>query len=131
VKKVINYIEQAQQLIAGIVCPDRDVKIALELLDYALEELQSPRWETHDRWEKRRGEAWPDDGAVYYKTPYEDISPKTKQKTGEIKYSRWKVGELHNVRMGEFMRGLGGLPYIIICATEAGPPPDDWRPEEG
>jgi hypothetical protein len=30
----------------------------------------------------------------------------------------------------ELRKTLSGK-HQIICATEAGPPPDDWRPEEG
>jgi hypothetical protein len=65
------------------------------------------------QYEKRTGEAWPDDGAVYFKV----------------------------IRV--YLHGLGGVEWgvcrwqtarrdhdICVVATEAGPPPDDWRPEE-
>jgi hypothetical protein len=89
-----------------------DRETACRFIQQAIAELKSPRWYTPEQWEKRTGKAWPEDWAVYARAKYVESG-----------WSRW-----------------GTLPYSeskltmyktqIVCATEAGPPPDDWRPEE-
>jgi hypothetical protein len=70
------------------------------------------KWETPEQYEKRTGEAWPDDWAVYTRIPIADI------KAAIVSHARAKV----------IQHDLPGV--IIVCATEAGPPPEGWRPEE-
>jgi hypothetical protein len=83
-------------------------------IDDAIAELKSPRWYTPEQWEKRTGKAWPDDWAVF---------------ALERRYT-----VLNDVIMGFEAMSYGAAKWKgldkIICATEAGPPPDDWRPEE-
>jgi hypothetical protein len=82
----------------------------------AIAELKTkPRWETPEQRLKRTGEAWPEDWAVY--AVYEDNDGKKKWFSGC--YCR----ERERMRKGK-------IPEMIVCATEAGPPPDDWRPME-
>jgi hypothetical protein len=73
-----------------------------------------PDWETPEQWEKRTGEAWPDDWAVY---------------ALERRYT-----VLNDVIVAFEAMSYGAAKWKgldkIICATEAGPPPDDWKPEE-
>jgi len=89
-----------------------------------------PDYETPEQYEKRTRKEITGDLAVWYRTPYEHIDPKTKQRTGEVKLSRWKLGEYHKVRQLQFMGGLGAKPYTIVTANFPEPPPDDWKPEE-
>jgi hypothetical protein len=84
----------------------------------ALEILNAPRWETPEKWEKRTGEPWPDNAPVwvmydtyYYREPwYLDLYEYAKEKREKCEEKNW--------------------PHNIVCATEAGPPPDFWEPEE-
>ncbi|MDR1230873.1 MAG: hypothetical protein LBK61_05680 [Spirochaetaceae bacterium] len=71
------------------------------------------RWETTDQYEKRTGKAWPDDWAVYYRQKEHGA------------WSDWVIAKYSFVN-----NGLDNIDHIIICATEAGRPPDDLRPEE-
>jgi hypothetical protein len=73
---------------------------------------QASRWETPERYEKRTGEPWPDDGAVY---------ARIRRTTGE--WSRWDVFKFGCAKANMFNAQ-------IVCATEAGPPPHYWKPEE-
>jgi hypothetical protein len=63
-------------------------------------------WETPKQWKKRTGKAWPDNAAVYFIEP-----PGT---------TNWDIHSHKTARR-----------YGLVCvvATEAGPPPNDWRPE--
>jgi hypothetical protein len=83
----------------------------LELLDRAIAELKAPpRGYTPEEWKAETDEAWPDDWAVY---------------TICVKDHRefWYPKSLELVKKA-------GVPLKnVICATEAGKPPDDWRPK--
>jgi hypothetical protein len=89
-------------------------------LDKALGNIQSAiaelktlhQWETPEQWEKRTEEPWPDNGAVYVRQA-DGSSPWIVKQYLDMKISNWLV------------------PITIICATKAGPPPDEWRPEGG
>jgi RimJ/RimL family protein N-acetyltransferase len=79
-------------------------------INEVMAELKAPpRWETPEQWEKRTGEAWPDNGAVYFKMSHlgDDVE--------------WGVCRLVSARRDH---------DICAVATEAGPPPDGWKPEE-
>jgi hypothetical protein len=69
------------------------------------------RWETPDQYKKRTGEEWPDNAAVYIRQ-VDGSSPWTVKQYLDVKVTNWLV------------------PITIICATEAGPPPEDWKLEE-
>jgi hypothetical protein len=95
-----------------IFCPACG-SVDLEDLEDMAELKAPPRWETPEQWEQRTGEAWPDDWAVYVRGQYEDTQGWTK----------WVIVD--------FTRAKTFLMKIqIVCATEAGRPPDDWMPEE-
>jgi hypothetical protein len=77
-----------------------------------------PRWETPEQYEKRTGEPWPDDWAVY--ALYEDNG-------GRLKWFAQSRGFTEK----QIKRNKSDSRIkMMVCATEAGPPPDDWRPEE-
>jgi hypothetical protein len=86
-----------------------NTKEAEKLVSEAIVELTTPRWETPEQREKRTGEKWPDDAAVYA-----------------------LVELLHGELLWEIMSYKTAIisANYIICATEAGPPPDGWKPEE-
>jgi hypothetical protein len=77
------------------------------ILDYSGDD--KPRWETPEQREKRTGEAWPDNGAVYA-----------------------LVELLHGELLWEVMSHdtAKTAANYIVCAAEAGPPPNNWQPEE-
>jgi hypothetical protein len=119
VKKAIEYLNKKERILAGLdtVLLDGDLEAALDERIIAareyIEELTTPRWEAPEQWEKRTGKPWPDDWAVYVSTE-----------------SGWSV-RLYKFTRCEFYRDdKTEFVPIIICATEAGPPPDEWRPKE-
>jgi hypothetical protein len=75
-----------------------------------------PRWETPEQWEKRTGEPWPDDWAVYVRLPND---AREKRRIYDC-YAYKTAKELKSSHPGT----------ELACATEAGPPPNNWRPEE-
>jgi hypothetical protein len=85
-----------------------------------------PNFETPEQWEKRTGEKWK--GAVYFNL--------FSRKDGKSLYTdgRYQVsstGEI--IETIDRVMGLLGFPdcvVVVVCATEAGPPPDGWKPEE-
>jgi hypothetical protein len=86
-----------------------------------------PRRETPEQYRERTGRDWPDDWGVY--SLYETIG-----RSGE-KEKKWfcecydyaKTGVDCYDYYGETIRLR--KPLVIICATEAGCPPADWKPE--
>lgn len=79
----------------------------------AIEQLTS-RWETPEQYLKRRGEPWPDDWSVY--ALYESNDGQR----------AWFVGVYKRERL--YMEDHKTLT-AIVCATEAGKPPNDWKPD--
>jgi hypothetical protein len=70
-------------------------------------EQAPPRWETPEQWKELTGEEWPEAWGVY-----------------TLFYGGWILQRYREAKlMGTYM------PITIVCATEAGPPPEDWRPE--
>jgi hypothetical protein len=101
-------------------------------INSALDLLQSPRWETPEQWEKRTGEKWPDDWAVYWR--YSEIfAYKAKEwipgKELVPVYYAWDL-EFYGPLKEKYSSEIYDDRIDIVCATEAGPPPDDWKPEE-
>jgi hypothetical protein len=44
---------------------------------------------------------------------------------------KWRTGNYKNISDSDAdFRSHNAGHHQIICATEAGPPPDDWKPEE-
>jgi hypothetical protein len=106
-KKAIELLESIRkELSAGSSAKSRSVSYdylykALKKIDHLIAELKAPlRWETPEQYEKRNGEKWPDDWAVY---------------CFMFDGQGWVVGDYKWAK--EFHTG-----EIIICATEAGPP---------
>jgi hypothetical protein len=77
--------------------------------------IEVPAWETPEQYERRTGKKWQDDWAVY--ALYENND-------GE---RRWFWGGCGRERR----KGENGNTRKIVCAAEAGPPPDGWEPEGG
>jgi hypothetical protein len=71
----------------------------------------NPHWETPEQYKKRTGKPWPDSGAVY---------------TICVKNHR----EFWYPKSLELVKKVGVPLKNVIIATEAGPPPADWRPED-
>jgi hypothetical protein len=118
-------LEKLSYVDAGIVytvCekPFRDAKglirVAVAHLKKvaAIAELPHPYWETPEQYEKRTGEKWPNGWAVY--ALYENNN----------NGNRWVFCESYYFASSELCEG--NRLVAIICATEAGPPPVDWRP---
>jgi hypothetical protein len=116
-KKVVELLAQLREDIKDLAddrCFVCDWSRQLDFIDQALALLKSPpRWETPEQWEERTGEPWTDDWAVYYRNPVD---------------GKWYV-----MSFADAKDRIGGRVWIlnlnVVCATEAGPPPDDWRSE--
>jgi hypothetical protein len=100
-----------------------DILIGIDgLIDQAIAELQAPpRWYTPEQWEQRTGEKWKDDWAVYLLNPDKVWEPMECWRAKQIDQD---MADLDR----DFAHVHESLP--IVCATEAGPPPAGWRPEE-
>jgi hypothetical protein len=126
-KKVIELLQTASGglEIAGKGGFSRSTQIAMmqeaqNHINAALVELKSaPRWETTEQWERRTGEPWPDDWAVYVQI--------TRGDNGYV--YKWKPSTLREALINKSSPIWENHQIEIICATEAGPPPEDWRPE--
>jgi hypothetical protein len=127
-QKAVELLENIKKdVYAGYIQKSRSVSYdylykALKKIDNLIAELKSlPRWETPEQREKRTGEKWPDNGAVYALVL--DWPPMMSY------WSGWKImpygkALTYNHRPGEFK-------LCIICANnDYGPPPDGWKPEE-
>jgi hypothetical protein len=89
------------------------------LVDEAVELLRGSRYETPEQRKERTGEEWPDNWPVYTR-----LRGKTRV---------WDVGFYGAHKKAEaFVRYVGGndAPVDVICATMAGPPPDDYVVED-
>jgi hypothetical protein len=75
--------------------------------------IEVPDHETPEQYQKRTGEPWPDNGAVYARACVSSAGHWCKWGVTAFWKAEWTMYETQ-----------------IICATEAGPPPDDWRPME-
>ncbi|MDR1278805.1 MAG: hypothetical protein LBK02_08640 [Treponema sp.] len=117
-KKVIELLERAESAImvaSGVDDPD-SLSEAINIINDVMAELKAPpRWETPEQWEQRTGKAWPDSWAVYAMYETND---------GE---RQWYCEDYGYAQHKEHRRCTN--PVAIICATEAGPPPDGWMPE--
>jgi hypothetical protein len=104
-KRVIKMLEEA----------NREVWESHLYLKKALELLKAPIWwETPEQYKKRTGRVWPNENAVY--RLYKDING----------MPVW-CAETHKHRT-EYGDSYKLLP--VVCATEMGIPPADWKPEE-
>jgi hypothetical protein len=112
-------IEEAQEFLSRETIKDMLI-VVNGIIEEAIAYLKSPpRWETTEQYEKRTGEKWPDNGAVF-----------TRLKN---KHDDWDVHFYGRHKQSvDFIERMGGTvqPLYIVCATEAGLPPDDWKPED-
>jgi hypothetical protein len=113
-KKAIDLLEQALELLSHILMEAglnqrRDVAACIAK---AIAELETSRWETPEQYEARTGKKWPDNAAVYYRVRHMPAI-----------WSVWVVSRYADARK------CRGKPQMVV-ATEAGPPPDGWKPEE-
>jgi sucrose-6-phosphate hydrolase SacC (GH32 family) len=122
-KKTIELLEKALAEIGSESATSFITNLKLgktaSYINEALAELKkSPRWYTPEQWEKQTGKSWLEGWAVYWRM----------RDDKESKWYEWfpmprEMAELAIVKtIGE---------HQIVCATEAGPPHDDWRSEEG
>jgi hypothetical protein len=89
------------------------------LLDVALDDIvdtitilqTQPRFETPEQYNKRTGKPWPDTWPVFF-----EYRENTNQ------YYVDKLEKIKNERVLKIGR--------VCVFTEAGPPPDDWKPKE-
>jgi hypothetical protein len=107
-KKVVELLEEAKRF--------ADIGLKNDVIwniNDALEELENPLWYTSDQWEWCTGKPWPENGAVYYRCSRADC---------------WVVSTFEDAKRDIVMSLIPTAD--IVCATEAGPPPNDWKPEE-
>jgi hypothetical protein len=70
---------------------------------------------TPEQYKERTGKDWPENWAVYWRT----------RDNG-----KWLSWFPMTLEMGEFAMVKTVGEHQIVCATEAGKPPNDWKPEE-
>jgi ParB family chromosome partitioning protein len=123
----LQYMDKAISAIEGVTFRGRDeqkrIETAVDRIECAkgavetLIPLPLLRWETPEQWEKRTGDPWPDVGAVY--ALYE-------KNDGEREW----YGQSWDFTKNQQKKKNSNIMAVVI-ATEAGPPPDDWKPDEG
>jgi hypothetical protein len=120
VKKVIEKLAEAKRILRcrGPKLELSDFYDVYNCIADALIELEAPRWYTPERREAETGEAWPEDWGVYV----------VHQKFETDFYPDWYISDYRSAKYKKDRKEYA-IAYII-CATEAGPPPDGWRPEE-
>jgi hypothetical protein len=91
---------------------ERLVRCIVEAREY-IEELTTPRWETPEQYQKRTGNLWLDKAPVYFR-PSDDYADWT---LVSFEFAKYQITLRHSPK------------FQIICASEAGPPPNNWRPE--
>jgi hypothetical protein len=118
-KKIIEKQNKKERVVGGLTVvllegdlPDELDECLTEALEY-IEELTTLRWETPEQCKKRTGEAWLDKAPVYALTEF-----------------GWIVMSYNSAKMRLHYDGTLGFVTAIVCATEAGPPPDGWEPED-
>jgi hypothetical protein len=116
VKRIIELLERMKRDVNS--GRPMDLVSAREI-DEALKELKTPRFYTPERWEAETGEAWDDLNGVYM------------LEHGTWGSLSWNFYSYENAK-GRIAETVDGkeIEKPIICATEAGKPPDDWKPEE-
>jgi hypothetical protein len=75
---------------------------------------------TPEQYKARTGKEWPERCPVYIRDD------------GEWELEEyWRAIQFENdlARLDKDF-GVTHTPLLVVCATEAGPPPDDWEPEE-
>jgi hypothetical protein len=124
VQKVIELLEYAMELTKKVeTCPLHEGATSREALGLIcaviktvlceLKDIKAPpRWETPEQHKERTEEGWPDDWPVYLRAQH------TTEGWGE-----WHVAAYSVAKREKYEKQ-------IACFTEAGAPPDDWKPED-
>jgi hypothetical protein len=114
-KKVIELLEEAKNELLRIdawymnSADGSSLKNGRGLVKKAIELLKAaPRWETPEQYKERTGGDWPDEAAVYI--------------YGRRYWLDWSVCRYVTAKFKKVS--------LCVCATEAGIPPADWKPEE-
>jgi hypothetical protein len=121
-KQVIELLEEAlgniaETRVAGLVSVGLQSQTEV-FIQESIAILKAPRWYTPEQWEKRTGKAWPDDWAVYFRMCADKFG-------GFTAYTYRNALRLRDMAIAH----TGITPkYQIVCATEAGPPPENWEP---
>jgi hypothetical protein len=129
-KKAIELLKQVKHKLRQVKVKNDDFSagwlgLAEKSLDEAIKELEAtPRWETPEQWEKRTGEPWPDNGAVYYRDRGWHDAGQTGWCLWRVMSHKEAVKKPHEPNCS----GVSTADFQIICATEAGKPPDECRP---
>jgi hypothetical protein len=96
---------------------------AISCIKKAIDELEArPKWETPEQYRERTGKAWPDKGPVWFRHTCGNYQGK-----GKPDFIAWWLKEYKDAR-DDYDFYLPNYKQIV-CATEAGMPPKDWRPE--
>jgi hypothetical protein len=114
-KQTIEQLEQAKLFIQNIATRGNhaylDRENAKACVERAIALLKdSLCWETPEQREKRTGNPWPDNWAVYGKYHFENP-------------------EVEKFELMEHNAAKRDGYDVIVCATEAGRPPDSWEPD--
>jgi hypothetical protein len=129
--EIISLLEnvKAEFVCVGTDCEECDAGMAkgLYLLNEALAELKTPHWYTPEQWKLATGKVWPDEWSVYINV-FSDKDGHSVFINGEYAVCKLKDAAKRINDAKYFEKCLFG-EHIIICSTEAGPPPKDWRPE--
>jgi hypothetical protein len=125
VKKVIELLEEAlkKAKFAQYYSPTpRMLDTTINLIQETIALLKAlPRWETPEQWEKRNGRKYQNKGPVWFRHT-------CKNYRGEQEFIAWFLKEYKDAR-DDYDFHLPDYKQIVV-ATEAGPPPKDWKPEE-
>jgi hypothetical protein len=125
-RKIIELLEKAKAdtvyllSAGGWIIPDTWIRSAIKSIEKAIAELKNkPRWETPEQYKKRTGANLPDDTPVWSRYHGHYIEP-------------WSLGTYGETEeLIEYWKERGhDNKYDIVIATDAGLPPDDWKPEE-
>jgi hypothetical protein len=117
VKRVIDLLEEALDKISCVAGADgKERKLVREgesLINEAVDLLENPPYYNPERWKALMGKEWQDKAAVYYRCSRADT---------------WVISSFGEAKRDIVMSLIPSAD--IICATEAGIPPNDWKPEE-
>jgi hypothetical protein len=110
----------------GLRADYEHIKVRCPFCHYEAVLVSFPDWDTPEQYYTRTGKAWPNSGAVYLNAWFSG--------SGKSVYvgNRWQIVSLEEARRIETNLQTSQYAHFtvaIICATEAGPPPENWRPE--
>jgi hypothetical protein len=123
VRKVIEQLQKAYDQLNWTTGESEDdnqcITEAMNIIEGLIGELKAPpRWETPEQRKERTGEDWPEGAAVFTRL--------------RGKVEPWDISFYGKHKQAvAFIERIGGntAPIDVVCATEAGKPPDGWVPE--